>query len=246
MRVRNHVKSQRILSNAHRVPSIQNEALLCNQPIPISRGRRTTGRFLPVLVTLTAACLTVAAPARAEIGQTAAHYASALMRDFGWTLQQAIGALASLGHESGLQGIEQFGGGPGFGVAQWTGPRRQAFLAWSARAHLEPHSEAANLGFLLTELHTDYAHVAQHMRGARTMSDAVITFAREYEGALAPGAITAMESRQKWATELSKVMAYSDLTATVPSPVKQALRQQRPNVLVTRMSAPAKTRTAAR
>jgi hypothetical protein len=134
-------------------------------------------------------------------------YAPRLMHDFAWTRQQAVGALANFAHESRGRAIEEIGmrGHGGFGWAQWTGARRWAFMAFARSHGMAPTSDAANYDFLAHELHTSYAWVAQRMRQARTANEATAIFARDYEGAFSPGAVTAMSSRYRWAQRLASL-----------------------------------------
>lgn len=91
----------------------------------------------------------------------AAKLLSDLKRDFGLTDAQAAGVVGNLMHESG--GFQQLqernpavkGSEGGYGYAQWTGPRRDAFEAYAERNGLEPGSYEANYGYLKHELATD-------------------------------------------------------------------------------------------
>jgi hypothetical protein len=50
----------------------------------------------------------------------------------GWTHAQAVGIVANLDAESGLDAHRnQNGGGPGYGVGQWEAPRQHDFQAWA-------------------------------------------------------------------------------------------------------------------
>jgi hypothetical protein len=143
--------------------------------------------------------------AQADVVGNLAGYVPRLMQDFGWTRQQAVGAVANFAHESRGRGTQQIGmrRGGGFGWAQWTGPRRRAFMTYAGSHGLAPSSGAANYGFLVFELRTNFAHVAQRMRQARTAYEATAIFAAGYEGAFSPGAIPAMSSRYRWARVLA-------------------------------------------
>ncbi len=86
-----------------------------------------------------------------------------LMRDLGLTDVQAAGLLGNLGHESGgfrqLQEIAPRSPGSrgGWGLAQWTGPRRVAMEAWCRARGLDPASPEAGYGYLCAELRTTEA-----------------------------------------------------------------------------------------
>lgn len=124
-----------------------------------------------------------------------------LMRDLGLTDIQAAGLLGNLGHESG--GFRQLqelapavaGSRGGWGLAQWTGPRRGAMEAW-CRAHaLDPASPEANYGYLCAELRGSEAPALAALRAAATLEAATEAVCRHYER---PG-IVALQSRLDWA-----------------------------------------------
>lgn len=73
----------------------------------------------------------------------------------GWSKAQAAGIVANLDAESGLQSIPQHGGGPGYGLAQWEGPRQAEFQRWSGH-DIHGSSFAEQLRFVQYELtHTE-------------------------------------------------------------------------------------------
>lgn len=124
-----------------------------------------------------------------------------LMRDLGLTEVQAAGLLGNLGHESGgfrhLQEIApaRAGSRGGWGLAQWTGPRRVAMEAW-CRAHgLDPASPEAGYGYLCAELRTTEAAALAALRATATLDDATAVVCRRFER---PG-IVALPSRLAWA-----------------------------------------------
>lgn len=122
-----------------------------------------------------------------------------LMHATGWNATQAAGAIGNLAHEcAGFTKLHEVGqpeGRGGYGWAQWTGPRRQAFLRWCDHQKLDWRSDAANMGFLLKELREDYRGVAERIGRCKTLEQAVIAFEREYERA----GVVHMESRLAWA-----------------------------------------------
>lgn len=148
--------------------------------------------------------------AGARIGENLVPYASRLMSEFGWSREQALGALASFAHESHGKAREQRGmraGTGGYGWAQWTGPRRTAFVGFVLANKLVAASDEANYAFFVHELRTTFPHVARDMKLARTLPEATTFFARAYEGAFSRGAITAMPSRHLWARTLARMDA---------------------------------------
>ena len=69
----------------------------------------------------------------------------------------------------------------GYGYAQWTGPRRTEFEAWSKARGLDPSSHEANAGFVEHELSGKYAHVVRKLRGASGVEEASRITHRDYE-----------------------------------------------------------------
>src|SRR5581483_1703660 len=70
----------------------------------------------------------------------------------GWSRAQAAGIVANLQAESGLNpGIQQHGGGPGYGLAQWEGPRQAAFQRRSGH-NIHGSSFNEQLQFVQSEL----------------------------------------------------------------------------------------------
>lgn len=125
-----------------------------------------------------------------------------LMRDYGLTAEQAAGFVGNLAHESGgfrtLQEVKPLipGSRGGYGYAQWTGPRRRAFEAWTSQNSLDPASYEANYGFLRHELdNTPEGGFLGDLRAARDVGSATKVVEQKF---LRPG-IPHTESRMKWA-----------------------------------------------
>ena len=120
-----------------------------------------------------------------------------LMKDFNLTKEEAGAIMGNLGHESrGFKDMQEihprFGRG-GLGWAQWTGPRRRAFEAWSKAHGLDPKSDEANYGFLHHELTTNYAKAIPALKNAR--GNKVVAFEQAYEAA----GVKKYESRERYA-----------------------------------------------
>lgn len=139
-----------------------------------------------------------------------------LMRDFDLTETQAAAFVGNLAVESNnfqtLQEINPIveGSRGGFGYAQWTGPRREAFEAWAAENELDPSSYEANYGYLKKELsETDDVignigrNTIDRLRDMDNLNEAT-SFVMEYY--LRPG-IQHEGRRQESAAEILGLMA---------------------------------------
>lgn len=133
----------------------------------------------------------------------AAKLVSDLKRDFGLTDAQAAGVVGNLMHESGgfnsLQERNPTSGRGGYGYAQWTGARRNAFENYAAKRGLEPSSYDANYGFLKHELETDPYERRQFntVKKATTAAEAAKLVSENY---LRPGTPN-IASRQQYANQ---------------------------------------------
>lgn len=113
-----------------------------------------------------------------------------LMADFpGLTVNDAAAILGNLGHESlGFTKLQEMaptvkGSKGGYGWAQWTGPRRRQYEAWSRAQKLDPASDEANYGFLKFELVATEKAAIPAVKAARTLRDKTIAFEKAYERA---------------------------------------------------------------
>lgn len=129
-----------------------------------------------------------------------------LMTDYGLTREQAAGFVGNLAHESaGFRTLQEVsplvkGSRGGYGYAQWTGPRRRQFEAWSQQQGLDPSSFEANYGFLRHELDTTpEGRVIPKLKGAQTVEDATRVVSDTF---LRPG-IPHMGSRLQWAQRVA-------------------------------------------
>ena len=83
----------------------------------------------------------------ARIDQAMAYFQSQ-----GWSEAQAAGIVANLDAESGMaHNIHQIGGGPGYGLAQWEGPRQASFREWAGK-DIQNSTFAEQLEFIQWEL----------------------------------------------------------------------------------------------
>ena len=99
----------------------------------------------------------------------------------GWTRAQAVGIVANLDAESGMDpNINQIGGGPGYGLAQWEGPRQADFRAWAGK-DIRQSSFAEQLQFIQWELDNTEAAAGRALRGADDPGEAASIVTRRYE-----------------------------------------------------------------
>lgn len=147
-----------------------------------------------------------------------------LVRDFGVTPAVAAGIVGSLAHESGNFAIMQElnptvpESRGGYGYAQWTGPRREAFESWAQGEGLDLDSYDANYGFLRHELKNtpEGAVITDLMNDGLTYRQATEMFTNKF---LRPG-IPGMRSRYRYAEGYANAPDwenYSGLTAPLPN-----------------------------
>ena len=161
--------------------------------------------------------------ATAVFREKAPWYMRNLIAEFGLSEEDAAAIVGNLGAESAgftvLQEIKPLvpGSRGGWGVAQWTGPRRRAFERWVAEKGYDPSSDKANYGFLVLELRTSEASAIPAVKRARTLRDKVIAFERNFERAGIPH----YDSRVRWAERA--LAAYRGKAAPVPPVVKKTV-----------------------
>jgi hypothetical protein len=148
-----------------------------------------------------------------SFSQAAPRIMETLIRTLGIGKDDAAAILGNLGHETGgfqhLQELRPTAGRGGYGIAQWTGPRRVAFERWAAARGLSQDSLEANTGFLLHELQTTEAQSLVALRNAGSLWDKTVAFETAFERA----GIKAHASRYKWAQRA--LSAYAGGSATV-------------------------------
>jgi hypothetical protein len=114
----------------------------------------------------------------------APRYMRGLVQDLNLSPEQAAGVVGNLAAESGLLAVQEhspISGRGGYGVAQWTGPRRDAFEAWARTKGLALDSYEANYGFLVRELLTTHAKSLKQLRLTTTAKAAAETFGYWFE-----------------------------------------------------------------
>ena len=130
-----------------------------------------------------------------------------LSKDLNLTPEQASGIVGNLQAESGLQAVQEknpIAGRGGFGWAQWTGSRRTAFEQYAAAHNLDPSSDRANYGYLVSELQSpEYAGTLAALRQQKTAEGAAASFEATYERPAVSNAAT----RAAYATQFAAAPA---------------------------------------
>ncbi len=99
----------------------------------------------------------------------------------GWTHAQAAGIVANLMAESGVDPHRaQMGGGPGYGIGQWEGPRQAEFAQWAGH-DIHGSSLQEQLGFVQYELTHGESAAGSRLRGATSAGDAAAIVCQYYE-----------------------------------------------------------------
>ncbi|MGH9381451.1 MAG: phage tail tip lysozyme [Thermoanaerobaculia bacterium] len=99
----------------------------------------------------------------------------------GWSRAQAAGIVGNLWAESRVKHDQaQHGGGPGYGLAQWEGPRQASFRQWAGHdIHNSTFQE--QLDFIQWELNNTERAAGNALRGASTADQAARIIMTRYE-----------------------------------------------------------------
>ncbi len=138
----------------------------------------------------------------------------------GWTRAQAAGIVGNLQAESGVDpNRRQNGGGPGYGLAQWEGPRQADFKAWAGK-DIHQSTFREQLEFIQHELTTTERGAGNALKGATTAADAARIVCTKYER---PG-IPHLESRIANANAI-----FNNASPTKPAPGSSTPAPSNPN-----------------
>lgn len=140
-----------------------------------------------------------------------------LIHDFALSVEDAAAIIGNAGHESGgFQSLQELkplvkGSRGGYGIMQWTGPRRRDFEAYCERNKLKPSDMETNYKFLFVELQGPEGKALDKLRkepdlAAKTQSF-MLTFLR-------PG-IPHLDQRITWAKRA--MAAYDKAPVEKPS-----------------------------
>ena len=128
-------------------------------------------------------------------------YFKLFMKDFDASPLDAAAVFGNGGYESnGFSSLQEVkptvkGSKGGYGLFQWTGPRRRAFEAYCKKYDLDPTNLDTNYKFLFVELNSTEKHALPKLKAATTLADKVIAFEEAYERA----GVKRYPERQKWA-----------------------------------------------
>ena len=151
--------------------ALRHGGVILRAPASVSGGSQTTA--------------TSAAGGTAPLGngthQQRIDQAMTYFQSQGWTRAQAAGIVANLDAESGMEaGIQQHGGGPGYGLAQWEGPRQRDFARWAGH-DIHGSSFAEQLRFVQHELTTSESAAGRALGQATNARDAGSIVTKLYE-----------------------------------------------------------------
>jgi len=144
----------------------------------------------------------------------------------------AYACAGNLGRESNIQMIQEGrtvpGGWPGanvaggWGLPQWTGPRRRAFADYCSRAKRNPAAMTTGYAYLFVELGEEFASTVTAVAAAPDLASAVAAFETHYEmaGVVAEGdrLAYAVRAQKAWEAHLAAAPAPATTTAPPPSP----------------------------
>jgi LysM repeat protein len=158
-------------------PQIRNpDVIYPGQHLTISGGGQASGSHAAAAQGPQAASTATPGSQQARINEAMGYFESQ-----GWTHAQAAGIVGNLQAESGVDPNRgQDGGGPGYGLAQWEGPRQAAFKAWAGHdIHQSTFQE--QLQFIQHELTTTESGAGNALKGATTATQAATIVCNKYE-----------------------------------------------------------------
>lgn len=124
-----------------------------------------------------------------------------LMQDFDLDLLSSVAIIGNAGHESGgFQSLQEKkplvpGSRGGYGIMQWTGPRRRSYEDYCKRNGFDPADMESNYKYLFVELQGPEGRVIKKLKAVKTLDQKVEIFMKVF---LRPG-IPHLDSRKVWA-----------------------------------------------
>lgn len=145
-----------------------------------------------------------------------------LQKDFNIDVEDSAAIIGNGGHESnGFKSLQEVkplipGSKGGYGIMQWTGPRRREYEAYCKRNNLDPAAMETNYKFLFVELKGPEGRVLQKMKAVKGLKAKTKVFSETF---LRPG-IPHMDSRYIWAERALKAydVAPTEPVQSVPEP----------------------------
>lgn len=103
--------------------------------------------------------------------------------EYGYSKEQSVGMICNfMGEGSKLDpGQHQYGGGPGRGIAQWEGSRRNQLYAYADKHSKRWDDYKLQLNFATHELQTTESRADSHIRETDTVWGAIAAAVRSYE-----------------------------------------------------------------
>jgi hypothetical protein len=155
------------------------------------------------------------------------------MKEFNLDVLDSAAIVGNGGHESGgfksLQEIKPVvpGSRGGYGIMQWTGPRRRAYEAFCKKLNIDPSSMEANWEFLKYELsETPEKRALVEIRKHKTLDTKTESFMKMF---LRPG-VPHLQARKDWA--LRALHAYEKRTPAVVLPEKPVEKKNLIDILI--------------
>lgn len=154
----------------------------------------------------------------------AAIFMDLLTKDFKVSVLDAAAIVGNAGHESaGFKSLQEIkplvpGSRGGYGIMQWTGPRRREYEAYCKRNGLDPADMMSNYKFLFVELKGPEGRVLEKLKKGKTLNEKTKIFSETF---LRPG-IPHMESRYIWAGRALEAYEKAQKGKTPTEPSKPA------------------------
>lgn len=142
-----------------------------------------------------------------------------LMEDFDLDLLSSVAVFGNAGYESGgFKSLQEKkpvvpGSRGGYGIMQWTGPRRKDYEAYCKRNKLDPADMESNYKFLFLELKGPEGKVLPKLRAAKSLEEKVSVFMKVF---LRPGVLH-LDQRVLWAKRAYEAYQDSNVVPVVPS-----------------------------
>lgn len=139
-----------------------------------------------------------------------------LLQDFPISDLDAFAIVGNAAHEcNGFDTLQEIkpvvaGSRGGYGIMQWTGPRRREYEAYCARNGLNPAALESNYKFLFVELKGPEGRVLPKLSAASDLTSKVAVFMNVF---LRPG-VPHLQSRVQWANKVQKAYQPTKAEAT--------------------------------